>query len=120
MAVTNLNTIKSWFYKGAVPPHTQFWAWLDSFWHKDEMIPAAKVQGMDALLSGKAEKSVVDGHINLEDNHRAHNHNNIIINNSIEILHGYEFPTQANFNAEVDAIILNLKSRIEELEKPGT
>ncbi|MGV4530516.1 hypothetical protein [Ornithobacterium rhinotracheale] len=52
MAKTDLNTIKQWFKNGLKPTQEQFWAWLDSFWHKDDKIPAEKVEGLDAMLSG--------------------------------------------------------------------
>ncbi|MRI63992.1 hypothetical protein EDM00_08330 [Ornithobacterium rhinotracheale] len=51
MAKTDLNTIKSWFKNGLKPTQEQFWAWLDSFWHKDDKIPAENVEGLDAMLS---------------------------------------------------------------------
>ncbi|MCK0202778.1 hypothetical protein MWN41_07065 [Ornithobacterium rhinotracheale] len=51
MAKTDLNTIKNWFKNGLKPTQEQFWAWLDSFWHKDDKIPAENVEGLDDILS---------------------------------------------------------------------
>ncbi|MRI64680.1 hypothetical protein EDM00_11890, partial [Ornithobacterium rhinotracheale] len=51
MAKTDLNTIKSWFKNGLKPTQEQFWAWLDSFWHKDDKIPAENIQGLNDMLS---------------------------------------------------------------------
>ncbi|MRJ09151.1 hypothetical protein EDL99_09810 [Ornithobacterium rhinotracheale] len=51
MAKTDLNTIKNWFKNGLKPTQEQFWAWLDSFWHKDDKIPAENIQGLNDMLS---------------------------------------------------------------------
>ncbi|MGP2571209.1 hypothetical protein ACT4R9_09770 [Ornithobacterium rhinotracheale] len=51
MAKTDLNTIKQWFKNGLKPTQEQFWAWLDSFWHKDDKIPAENVEGLNDLFS---------------------------------------------------------------------
>lgn len=49
---TPKNTLKGWFVTTAKPLQAQFWAWMDSFWHKDELIPMEKVDGLiDALNS---------------------------------------------------------------------
>uniref|UniRef100_UPI0039A4A8F1 hypothetical protein n=1 Tax=Ornithobacterium rhinotracheale TaxID=28251 RepID=UPI0039A4A8F1 len=52
MAKTDLNTIRNWFKNGLKPTQEQFWAWLDSFWHKDDKIPAENIQGLNEMLSG--------------------------------------------------------------------
>lgn len=51
MAVTGINIIKSWFVTRAKPLQSQFWAWMDSFWHKDEMIPIDKIEGLINILN---------------------------------------------------------------------
>ncbi|MRJ11674.1 hypothetical protein EDL98_11435 [Ornithobacterium rhinotracheale] len=51
MAKTDLNTIKQWFKNGLKPTQEQFWAWLDSFWHKDDKIPAENIEGLNEMLS---------------------------------------------------------------------
>ncbi|MDR2361710.1 MAG: hypothetical protein LBD91_03175 [Prevotellaceae bacterium] len=53
---TTRSTLKSWFVRGAKPLASQFAAWIDSYWHKDDAdIPAGNVQA-DAtdwsILSG--------------------------------------------------------------------
>jgi hypothetical protein len=40
-------TIKGWFTTGSKPTQEQFWAWMDSYWHKDENIPASKIEGLN-------------------------------------------------------------------------
>lgn len=61
--MTNLNTIKNWFKTGLKPTQQQFWDTWDSFWHKDDNIPVANIEGIDTLLNQKANKSVVDNHL---------------------------------------------------------
>lgn len=54
MAITDINTIKGWFRRGMKPLASQFAAWLDSYWHKDEPIPTASIYMLDHILSSKA------------------------------------------------------------------
>jgi hypothetical protein len=61
--MANLNTIKNWFKTGSKPTQQQFSDTWDSFWHKYDNIPVAKIDGVDNLLNQKANKSVVDNHL---------------------------------------------------------
>lgn len=54
MALVTRNNLKNWFVTAAKPTQEQFWAWLDSYWHKDESIPTSKIAGLDDLFSGVA------------------------------------------------------------------
>jgi hypothetical protein len=54
MPKTALSIIKSWFETGDFPTQEQFWNWMDSYWHKDELIPVETVNGLASLLAGKA------------------------------------------------------------------
>lgn len=47
----SLSTIKSWFETGDKPTQSQFWNTWDSFWHKDDAIPTASIDGLDAELA---------------------------------------------------------------------
>ncbi len=49
---TDKNTLKQWFKNKLKPTQEQFWAWLDSYWHKSEQIPVTKIEGLDKLLEG--------------------------------------------------------------------
>lgn len=52
MAQQTRSIIKNWFRTGLKPVQQQFWDWIDSFWHKDDSIPTASVDGLDAILQG--------------------------------------------------------------------
>lgn len=54
MAKTDKNTLKGWFKNGDYPNQDQFWSWMDSYWHKDDPIDMEAIQGLAALLAGKA------------------------------------------------------------------
>jgi hypothetical protein len=61
MATTPKSTLYNWFKRGLKPLESQFKAWLDSYWHKDELIPLASVDGLLAALSFfGADTAVVD------------------------------------------------------------
>lgn len=63
MAKQSLNNIKNWFKTGLIPTQNQFWDTWDSFWHKDDQIPASSIQGIDSLLDSKAEKADFQAHL---------------------------------------------------------
>lgn len=69
MAIVSLNTIKNWFKTGLKPTQAQFWDTWDSFRHKSEKVPAADVEGIDALLLAKADKAVLDDHLTNTEAH---------------------------------------------------
>jgi hypothetical protein len=71
MAVVNLNSIKNWFRTSFIPTQEQFWDVFDSFRHKSEKIPAADVEGIDALLLAKADKVVFEDHLTNRNAHAA-------------------------------------------------
>jgi len=64
MATTDKNTLKSWFKRGLKPLASQFEAWIDSYWHKDEQIPTAKIEGLEDTLIRKIDREAVTGIIN--------------------------------------------------------
>lgn len=68
---TSISTLKSWFTTGKFPTQAQFWAWLDSFRHKDESIPVNEIDGLSQLLGLKADVEFVSNHINDIDAHAA-------------------------------------------------
>lgn len=52
--------MKKWFSRGAYPSAGQFAAWIDAFFHKDDKIPAASVEGLTDTLNAKADAETVD------------------------------------------------------------
>lgn len=61
---TSKNILKNWFVNGAKPNQNQFYAWFDSYWHKDESIPIGKITGIATLLEAKADISQLDNKAN--------------------------------------------------------
>lgn len=51
---THKNTLKNWFRNKLKPTQEHFWAWIDSYWHKDEEIPVSSISGLENLLNGTA------------------------------------------------------------------
>jgi|RhiMetdeSRZDD1v2_1073273.scaffolds.fasta_scaffold21397_4 hypothetical protein len=69
MAIQNLNTLKNWFKRGFKPLQQQFYDWMDSFWHKDEMIPMNKVDQLESTLNTLSSTKVPlgpDGKVPIE------------------------------------------------------
>lgn len=58
--MTPKDTLKNWFVTGAKPTQEQFWAWLDSYFHKEDKISLALIEGLNDVLTGKADKELVD------------------------------------------------------------
>jgi hypothetical protein len=50
---TDRNILKQWFARGAKPLASQFAEWIDSYWHKDDTIPANKIEGLQAAIAGE-------------------------------------------------------------------
>ena len=55
MAKVDINIIKEWFRNLKKPNQDQFWAWLDSFRHKDDKIPMDDVTNLTQTLTKKAD-----------------------------------------------------------------
>lgn len=61
MAKVSRNQLKAWFRKGLYPLESQFHAWIDSFWHKDDTLPVTAVEGLADALNGKADRAELEG-----------------------------------------------------------
>ncbi|EIW93642.1 hypothetical protein HMPREF1321_1049 [Capnocytophaga sp. oral taxon 412 str. F0487] len=68
--MTAIETLKQWFSNLKKPTQEQFWAWLDSFWHKSEKIPMASVEGLDKLVEGTASAEQLSNHLNDTQAHK--------------------------------------------------
>jgi hypothetical protein len=66
---TDKNTLKSWFETGDIPTQEQFWALIDSFFHKEESIPITSIAQIENILNGKADKEAFDNHLTDQDAH---------------------------------------------------
>ena len=69
--MTTIETLKQWFSNLKKPTQEQFWAWLDSFWHKSEKIPIESVEGLDKLVEGTASAEQLSNHLNDSNAHKA-------------------------------------------------
>ena len=69
--MTTIETLKQWFSNLKKPTQEQFWAWLDSFWHKSEKIPMESVEGLDKLVEGTASAEQLNNHLNDSNAHKA-------------------------------------------------
>ncbi|MEI8087100.1 MAG: hypothetical protein WCG93_12900 [Paludibacter sp.] len=62
MAKQTLSVLKAWFAKGLKPTASQFSDMFDSFFHKDDKVPAASVDGLQDLLDAKASTDALGGY----------------------------------------------------------
>lgn len=57
------STLKSWFETNDKPSQSQFWAWIDSFYHKDEKIPITAIDDIENILNDKADAEALTNHL---------------------------------------------------------
>ena len=60
MAKTSLGQLKQWFVTGSKPVQSQYYSWMDSFWHKDEEITISSIDGLQDLIEGKADATQLE------------------------------------------------------------
>jgi hypothetical protein len=58
MATVSILQLKNWFKKGLKPTESQFGDMFDSFFHKNEKVPIASVDGLPTELNKYREKTV--------------------------------------------------------------
>jgi hypothetical protein len=56
MTTTDINTLKEWFSAGKKPTQDEYWAILESYWHKNETIPFDKIGALRDELDKKEGK----------------------------------------------------------------
>lgn len=61
--ITPISTLKRRFANFLKPTQEHFWAWMDSYWHKDEDIPMNKVEGLSTALEGTASAEQLRNHL---------------------------------------------------------
>ena len=82
--MTAIETLKQWFSNLKKPTQEQFWAWLDSFWHKSEKIPMTIVEGLDKLVEGTASAEQLSNHLNDTQAHK------VLFNKKVDKVEGRE------------------------------
>ncbi|MPS74022.1 MAG: hypothetical protein E2590_12885 [Chryseobacterium sp.] len=55
VTVTTKNQLKQWFVTSAKPTQAQYYAWLDAYWHRSDLIPQARIEGLGNALANKAD-----------------------------------------------------------------
>ena len=55
MAIISRSQLKAWFRRGLFPIESQFHAWIDSFWHKEDTIPISSIENLSSSLNNKAD-----------------------------------------------------------------
>lgn len=60
--------LKQYFKNGDIPNQEQFWAWQDSYWHKDDKIFIEHVEGLKTTLNNKLNKPSGTGFYFLSQN----------------------------------------------------
>ena len=68
--MTAIATLKKWFSNFRKPKQEHFWAWLDSFWHKDEKIPMDSIEGLENAIQGTASAEQLRNHLTDRQAHK--------------------------------------------------
>ncbi len=68
--VTPLETLKEWFMTGKIPTQSQFWAALDSFWHKDQEIAISRIKDLANFLKQKLDTEAFKSHVTSDKSHK--------------------------------------------------
>ena len=68
--MTAIQTLKQWFSNFKKPTQEQFWAWLDSFWHKSEKIPMTSIEGLENVIQGTASAEQLRNHLTDSQAHK--------------------------------------------------
>lgn len=70
---TDKTTLKGWFKTGLIPTQEQFWAWMDSFWHKGEKIPQSSIDGLAQTIQDIQDSAGgnIDAHLSDPNAHAA-------------------------------------------------
>lgn len=68
--MTSKQTLKEWFSNLKKPTQSHFWAWLESYWHKEEKIPMQTIEGLDTALQNTASVEQVENHFSDSQAHK--------------------------------------------------
>ncbi len=92
--MTAIQTLKQWFSNFKKPTQEQFWAWIDSFWHKSEKIPMESIEGLESAIQSTATAGQLQSH--LTDSH-AHKE---LLDNKVDKVPGKKLTTE-DFTTEL-------------------
>ena len=92
--MTAIQTLKQWFSNFKKPTQEQFWAWIDSFWHKSEKIPMDSIEGLESAIQSTATAGQLQSH--LTDSH-AHKE---LLDNKVDKVPGKKLTTE-DFTTEL-------------------
>lgn len=68
--ITPISTLKRWLTNFKKPTQEQFWAWLDSYWHKSEKIPMDTIDGLENAIRGTASAEQLRNHLTDSQAHK--------------------------------------------------
>ena len=68
--MTAIATLKKWFSNFRKPKQEHFWAWMDSFWHKEEKIPMDSIEGLENAIQGTASAEQLRNHLTDNQAHK--------------------------------------------------
>lgn len=78
MAEQTRNTLKGWFQRGMKPTAAQFADWIDSFWHKGDLLPITAINSLQTLLNGKASTTQLNNKQDANSNNLQTESKNVI------------------------------------------
>ena len=92
--MTAIQTLKQWFSNFKKPTQEQFWAWIDSFWHKSEKIPMDSIEGLESAIQGTASAEQLRNHLTDSQAHKE------LLDNKVDKVPGKKLTTE-DFTTEL-------------------
>ena len=92
--MTAIATLKKWFSNFKKPTQEQFWAWIDSFWHKSEKIPMDSIEGLENAIQGTASVEQLRNHLTDSQAHKE------LLDNKVDKVPGKKLTTE-DFTTEL-------------------
>ena len=92
--MTAIQTLKQWFSNFKKPTQEQFWAWIDSFWHKSEKIPMESIEGLESAIQSTATAGQLQSHLTDSQAHKE------LLDNKVDKVPGKKL-TSEDFTTEL-------------------
>lgn len=102
--MTSKQTLKQWFSNLKKPTQNHFWAWLDSYFHKEEKIPMSQIEGLDKALQDTASSTQINNHFSDNQAHKA------LFDLKVDKVQGKGLSTE-DFTSELKEKLENLSSK---------